>query len=167
MPVDAAASSQSVSDLQQRVQMLEAELRGRAAEGDEILAATTEVLQVINSSPGDLTAVFDAMLEKALRLCDASCGHFRISDGELLHLVAARGVPEAYGKFLRTPARPRADNPLGHLLRGERVVVSVDAADEESYHVGDPLRRAFVDLGGARSAVNVALAKDEKLLGTL
>src|SRR5216684_3918597 len=80
--------------------------------------ATAEVLQVINSSPGDLTPVFDAMLERALRLCDASCGHFRTSDGELLRLVAARGVPDAYAEFLRTPARPHADNPLGHLLRG-------------------------------------------------
>jgi GAF domain-containing protein len=53
------------------------------------------------------------------------------------------------------------------MLRGERVVVSVDAADEEPYRAGDPVRRAFVDLGGARSAVNVALVKDEKLLGTL
>jgi GAF domain-containing protein len=129
--------------------------------------ATTEVLQVINSSPGDLAPVFDAMLERALRLCDAPCGHFRIADGDQLRLVAARGVPEAYAEFLRTPARPHPDNPLGRMLRGERVIVSADVADEESYRAGDPLRRAFVDLGGARSVAHVALAKDERLLGTL
>ena len=81
--------------------------------------ATAEVLQVINSSPGDLTPVFDAMLEKALRLCEAPCGHFRMLDRELLRLVAARGVPEAYAEFLRTPVRPHPDNPLGRMLRGE------------------------------------------------
>jgi PAS domain S-box-containing protein len=129
--------------------------------------ATAEVLQVINASPGNLTPVFDAMLEKALRLCEAACGHFRTSDGELLHLAAARGVPAPYAEFLRAPVRPAPTNPLGRLLRGDRVVVSVDAADEEPYRAGDPVRRAFVDLGGARSAVNVALVKDEKLLGTL
>ena len=129
--------------------------------------ATAEVLQVINSSPGNLAPVFDAMLERALRLCEASCGHFRTFDGELLHLVAARGVPDAYAEFLRTPVRPYAENQLGRILRGEQMVVSVDAADEEPYRVGNSLRRAFVDLGGARSTVTVALAKDKKLLGTL
>jgi len=129
--------------------------------------ATAEVLQVINSSPGDLTPVFDAMLEKALRLCEAPCGHFRMLDRELLRLVAARGVPEAYAEFLRTPVRPHPDNPLGRMLRGERVVVVLDAADDEPYRAGDPLRRAYVELGGARSAVNVALLKDDQLLGTL
>src|SRR5437764_934633 len=129
--------------------------------------ATAEVLQVINSSPGDLAPVFDAMLERALRLCEASCGHFRTSDGELLHLVASRGVPAAYAEFLRTPLRPEPGNPLGRMLRGERVIVIADVADDEPYRAGDPVRRAFVELGGARSSVNVALIKDDKLLGTL
>jgi GAF domain-containing protein len=129
--------------------------------------ATAEVLQVINSSPGDVKPVFDAMLERSLRLCEASCGHFRTSDGEFLRLVAARGVPDAYAEFLRTPVLPQPDNPLGRMLRGERVIVSADVADEDPYRTGDPIRRAFVDLGGARSAVSVALVKDDKLLGSL
>jgi PAS domain S-box-containing protein len=129
--------------------------------------ATAEVLQVINGSPGDLAPVFDAMLEKALRLCDASCGHFRTSDGEFFHLVAQRGAPEAYAEVLRTPVRPDRDNPLARMLRGERVIASVDLGDEEPYRAGDPMRRAVVDLGGARSAIQVALIKDGKLLGSL
>jgi two-component system NtrC family sensor kinase len=153
----------------ENARLFEAEQRRtrELAEALEQQTATSEVLQVINSSPGDLAPVFNAMLEKALRLCEASCGHFRTSDGELLHLVAARGVPDAYAAFLRTPVRPEPGNPLGRMLQGERVVVSIDAADEVPYGAGDPVRRAFVDLGRARSAVNVALVKDEKLLGTL
>jgi hypothetical protein len=63
----------------------------------------------------------------------------------LLHLVAMRGVPEAYDVFLRAPViRPHPDNPLGRMLRGERFVVILDAADDELYRTGEPLRRAYM-----------------------
>jgi signal transduction histidine kinase len=152
-------------------QRLERQVEERTAELTNALqqqTATAEVLQVINSSPGNLAPVFDAMLERALRLCEAPCGHFRVLDNHLLHLVASRGVPDAYAEFLRVPMRLHPDNPLGRMLRGERVIRNVDVADEEVYRAGDdPMRRAFVDLGGARSVAHVALVKDDKLLGTL
>src|SRR5438309_9210107 len=67
----------------------------------------------------------------------------------------------------RRPLRPLPENPLGWMLRGERLFISADVAAEEIYRTGDPTRRALVDLGGAHSAVQVALVKDDALLGSL
>ena len=130
--------------------------------------ATAEVLQVINSSPGDLAPVFDAMLERAMRLCGASFGTFLTYDGEFLHFVAARGHSR-YGEWARQ------QGPIGvypgttnqRLLRGKAVVQLTDLPESEAYRLGQPGRRAQVDIGGFRTLLSVALCKDAKLLGTL
>src|SRR5437763_3639386 len=107
------------------------------------------------------------MLEKATDLCGADFGILWVRDGEEFHAVAARGVPDAYMEVARRPLRPLPENPLGRMLRGERLFISADVAAEEIYRTGDPTRRALVDLGGAHSAVQVALVKDDALLGSL
>ena len=61
--------------------------------------ATSEVLQVISSSPGDLEPVFAAMLEKAVRICDAKFGNIYRWDGEAAHLVAAHNTPPAFAEY--------------------------------------------------------------------
>ena len=127
--------------------------------------ATAEVLQVINASPGNLTPVFDAMLEKAVRLCDSSFGILATYDGECFHNVATRGTPSALTDFLREPIRPAPGTSVHRVVRGEDVVHVADITDDEAYRRGYPARRALADLGGGRTQLVVALRKDDSLLG--
>ncbi len=128
--------------------------------------ATAEVLQVINASPGNLTPVFDAMLEKALHLCEAAFGVLWTYDGERIHAVALRGMRPAFAEYLtRTPHSVGPDNAHGRLLHGEPVVHIADLMDDEAYRSGDPMRRSLVELGSGRTLLAVPLRKDEAFLG--
>jgi GAF domain-containing protein/HAMP domain-containing protein/anti-sigma regulatory factor (Ser/Thr protein kinase) len=148
------------------IAMENARLITETREALEQQTATAEVLGVINSSPGDLSPVFDAMLEKATRLCDASFGVLCTYDGTSFWAAALRGVPPAYAEFLTAgPLRPGPGNGLTRVAAGEKVVHVLDLAAEGVYRSGEALRRALVDLGGARSALTVALIRDEALVG--
>ena len=95
-----------VAELRRQRDERTAELELRTAERDEAQAqqtATAEVLQVINSSPGDLAPVFDAILEKAHRLCGAELGSLATYDGEGFRALTTRGYPEEYAAVLRQP----------------------------------------------------------------
>ena len=140
-------------------------------ERDEALARETalaEVLQVINSSPGDLAPIFDAMLEKALHLCDAAFGNLITYDGKCFHWRASRGHPELDQWARRTGTlQPGSGTTMARIVRGERIVHVVDIADDEAYRAGDPTRRAFVEIGGFHTLLGIALRKDDALLGAL
>jgi len=125
--------------------------------------ATAELLQVINASPGDLTPVFDAILETAMQLCDASFGMMNTYDGQLFHIAALRSVPPRLADALREP-RPADDKRPVHqrLVRGEPLIHISDVM-APSAHVWQGL----AELGGARTVIWVALRKDDQLLGTL
>jgi signal transduction histidine kinase len=145
-----------------------ARLISETREALEQQTATAEVLQVINSSPGDLAPVFDAMLDKAMHLCEAAFGILWTYDGEWIQAAALRGATAAYAQFLTsTPHRPGLDNAHGRLLRGERFVHLADAEADAAYQSDDPIRRATVELGGARTLLAVPLRKDEVFLGDI
>jgi class 3 adenylate cyclase len=146
------------------IAMENARLLTETREALEQQTATAEVLQVINSSPGDLQPVFDEMLEKAMRLCDAAFGLLFVPDGELQRVIAHRALPPALAEYFDRPVHVGV-GLVGRLQAGEAAVQIADAADDEIYRAGVPSRRAIVDLGGARTAMAVALRKDGTYLG--
>jgi signal transduction histidine kinase/GAF domain-containing protein len=150
------------------IAMENARLLTEQREALEQQTATAEVLQVINTNPGNLVPVFDAMLNKAVDLCGAAFGILLTYDGERFHHVAFRSIPEAYVEFMREhPPIYRPESAPGRLALGERLVHMLDITDTNAYRSGEPNRRAMADLAGARTVLSVALCKDEVLLGVL
>ncbi len=150
------------------IAMENARLITETREALEQQTATAEVLGVINTSPGNLTPVFDAMLEKAMRLCGAAFGIMHVTEGEQFRGVATLGVPVTYDEFMRQNPIPLAAAGIVARLRGgEPFIHNIDLQDHELYRRGDPQRRALVDLAGARSSLAVALRQDQHLLGTI
>jgi len=127
---------QIIADLQRA----NAELQRRLDEALDRQTATAEVLQVINSSPGDLAPVFEAMLEKAMRLCEAAFGLMSTYDGERYHMVATHGVGPQLAEFMRAPPHPDPESALGRIERGEDLVLFDDIADTDVYRKGAPSR---------------------------
>jgi class 3 adenylate cyclase len=158
----------TLADPQRIIADLQRQLAECRAERDEALAqqtATAEVLQVINSSPGDLTPVFDAMLEKAVRLCDAAFGTLSKIEGDRFQGIAWHNAPPAFIEAMRQPTPIMPGNAHYRLLQGEGIVHVEDITAEDVYRAGNPARRALADLAGARSVLWAALRKDDKLLG--
>src|SRR6516162_7952977 len=138
-------------------------------ERDETLAreaALAEVLQIINSSPGDLASVFDAILGRALNLCGAALGYMLSCDGESFHRVASRGFSPALEAALPPPG-PTPGSLAERFVRGENIICATNLAEDNAYRVGAPAARALVDVGGVRSYAAVALRSGARLLGII
>ena len=128
--------------------------------------ATSEVLEVISRSPGNLQLVLEAMLEKAVRICDAKFGNIYRWDGELLHLLAAHNTPPALVKA-RRQSGIRATSFTRRMVETKTVVHVADLAADEAYTVKrDPTEISGVELGGVRTLLIVPMLKENELIGS-
>jgi two-component system, NtrC family, sensor kinase len=118
------------------------------SESLEQQTATSEVLQVISSSQGDLQPVFATILEKAIRICDAKMGGVYHWDGVSLHLGATYNLPPAYAELRRDlPFRPKPKSFLGSFVANKTMVYHSDLAADEAYiEQRDPYLVAAVNL---------------------
>src|SRR6516225_11454006 len=143
------------------------ELRQRTDDLSESLeqqTATSEVLQVISSSPGELEPVFHAMLSNAVRICEAKFGSLLLYDNRGFRVVALHGAPPAYVKLRqREPfIRPHPEHPLGRIANTKQLVHVRDTAT-----LPEHARARLVDIAGARTIVTVPMLKEDKLLGAI
>src|ERR1051325_11452756 len=158
----AAIPDDEVSDPRHTYAAFQRQLAEALAERDQALereTATAEILQLINSSAGDLGPVFDAILEKAHTLGGASRGTLFLLDGEIFRAAASHGYPE------ELPDRPRTiavseDSRLAALVAGEPLIHVPDLRE-----LDDPIARAVAERGGVRTNLLLPLRKDGTLLG--
>ena len=152
----------------ENVRLFEAEQQ-RTRELSESLeqqTATSEVLQVISSSPGDLEPVFATMLENAVRICDAKFGNIYRWDGELLHIVAAHNTPPALVEARRRAA-VRPTGVIDRMVATKAVLHVTDLAAHEAYtEERDPGAVSAVELGGVRTFVTVPMVKEHEMIGS-
>jgi GAF domain-containing protein len=141
------------------------ELRQRTDDLTESLeqqTATSEVLRVISSSPGQLEPVFQAMLENATRICEAKFGHLQLYENEVFRVGAMYNTPPELAEFLKQqgPRPPTPGSPLDHVMRTKRLSHLADITVEG-------VRGAAGRLGGARSIICVPMLTDELLIGAI
>ena len=147
------------------------ELRQRTADLTEALeqqTATSEVLRVISSSPGDLQPVFTTILENAARICDANFGNVYLWDGDAFHLVAAHNTSRAFADTRkRAPFRPNTGHPFRSLAETKQVFHVADIMTLPIYQEGDPQIVEAVELGKMRTCLGVPMLKDNNLIGAV
>ena len=148
------------------------ELRKRTDDLSESLeqqTATSEVLQIISSSQGDLEPVFNTMLGNATRICEAKFGVLFLYEGDAFRVMALHGAPLAYAEERRRD--PRIGIPQGTALARiveTRQTVQVADIQSEPVYSNDPQRRAGIIGGaGARTLIMVPMLKDEELIGAI
>ncbi len=130
--------------------------------------ATSEVLKVISSSPGELQPVFQAMLENATRICEAKFGTMYFREGDGFRAVAMHGAPPAYTEArLHKLVHPGPDTGIGRILATKQAVQIEDASADRGYSTGDPMRVAAVDLGGVRTLLDVPMLKENEAIGAI
>jgi signal transduction histidine kinase len=161
----ARPASSTVADLQERVSALTREL----AEAREQQTATSDVLQVISSSPGELDPVFQAMLENAVRICEAKFGNLLLYDGNAFRMAAMHGAPPAWDELRRRESvvRPGPNNLLSRLATRKQLQHVLDTRTEQAYVEREAAFVGLVEVAGARTLVAVPMLKEDELIGAI
>ena len=146
------------------IAMENARLLNEQQEALERQSATSEVLQVINASPGNLAPVFDTMLDKAMRLCGVAFGLLYTFEGEQRHVVASRGLPAAFADFTAQAAVKSDITPVLRRVIETKRTLQLDSRESEGYLAGHAFLRALVDLGGARATLLVPLLMNDRVI---
>jgi adenylate cyclase len=137
-------------------------------EAREQQAATTDVLRIVSASSGEVKPVFDAILNKAVRICDAKFANLSLYDGEAFRAAAFHNVSPEYAEArLRQPWRPHPRSGGAKIVRTKQPVQIDDVRTSSAYHEGDWNVRALVDMGGARTLLLVPMVKDNVLVGLI
>jgi GAF domain-containing protein len=130
--------------------------------------ATTDVLKVISSSPGDLEPVFKAILANATAICGAKFGTLYLCKEDAFYATAFHNAPPAFVDARKGKAlHPNPESTLGRAARTKQVAQVLDATKREAYRQGDPFVVAGADLGGYRTIVSVPMLKDDELIGVI
>src|SRR6202011_5850079 len=145
-----------------------AEARKHLAEALEQQTATSEVLRVISSTPGELEPVFEAMLVNAVRLCEAKFGNLYLYEEGVLRIVASHNVPPAFAAARRSgPFHPPPGGSLSEVIRTKQTVHLADSVATQAYAERHPVVVDAVELGGVRTSVAVPMLKDNELIGII
>ena len=144
------------------------ELRQRTDDLCESLqqqTATSEVLKVISSSPGELAPVFEAILANAIQICGAKFGNLFLCEGDAYRISAYHNTPPALIEFFRrAPIRPGPTLPISRAAKERRPVQSMDVTTEQFYVDGDSVATAGAKLGGTRTVLAVPMLKGQELV---
>jgi PAS domain S-box-containing protein len=150
-----------------RLQESRAELYRQLAEAREHQTATSDVLDIISTSPGELAPVFDAILSNATRICGAHFGTLFLTEGDAFRIVAMHNMPPAIAERRRRDplVRPGQGSSLARMAQSKQLVQIPDITADPGYLERDPDRIALVELGGYRSILTVPMLKDNQLIG--
>jgi GAF domain-containing protein len=164
-PSDAGGRPDTYSELEKKVELLTRAL----SEALEQQTATSEVLSVISSSPGELEPVFQAMLSSAIRICEAKFGNLLLYEGGQFRMATMQGAPPAWAekRSLEPVFRPRPNNRLALVAKTKQVQHVADLTADQSYIERDPAVVAIADIAGARTLLLVPMLKEQELVGTI
>jgi GAF domain-containing protein len=151
-----------------RLRAANADLKKKLAEALERQTATSDVLGIISSSPGQLEPVFRAMLSNALRICEAKFGNLFLYENGLFREVSNVNVPRGFQAFVqRGPIAPNPGTGLARIVSTKQVAHIEDIRKLEAYAKRDPFVVAGAESGGIRTLLIVPLLKENDLIGVV